>query len=82
MPLEVPQVLDYLCDISHRVKCIGSMCYEIKSGKDPRPLHSITKVVLQADGSSKTITTKQKWPPRKPWKDLTKEEQSTGPRTI
>jgi hypothetical protein len=37
MPLWVPQVLLYLCDISHRVKVIGSMCYDIKKGKDPRP---------------------------------------------
>ena len=37
MPLWVPEVLLYLCDISHRVKVIGSMCYDIKKGKEPSP---------------------------------------------
>ena len=37
MPLDIPEVLSYLCDVSHRVKVIGNMCYKLLKGFDPRP---------------------------------------------
>jgi hypothetical protein len=85
MPLWVPAVLLYLCDISHRVKVIGSMCYDIKKGKDPRPPPVIAVSDDEDDGEEeaagqsqpkkkkkKAVSTQ---PKKKPWKDLTKEEQ-------
>ena len=83
MPLWVPAVLLYLCDISCRVKVIGSMCYDNKKGKDPRP----TPVIAvsddeddgkqEQDGQSKPKKKKKPiaQPKKKPWKDCTKEEQ-------
>ena len=60
MPLWAPAVLHYLCDISHRVKVIGSMCYDIKQGKDP----SKEKKRGGAPNQKK-----------KPWHECTSEEQ-------
>jgi hypothetical protein len=75
MPLEVPQVILYLCDISNRVKCIESACYDIKNRKDPRPHPRVTEVVEAEDSTRITITKETKRPPKKPWKDCTPEEK-------
>ena len=37
LPLDIPEISQYYCDISHRCKVIGGAMYKIKSGFDPRP---------------------------------------------
>lgn len=38
LPLWVPEITSYLCDISHRVKVIGSAVYALNSATNPRRL--------------------------------------------
>jgi hypothetical protein len=70
MPLWVPAVLLYLCDISHRVKVIGSMCYDIKKGKDPRP----PPVIAVSDDEDEQEEDGQPKPRRRKKSDPAKEE--------
>jgi hypothetical protein len=84
IPEHIPMVvIYYLYDIPHRVKCTGSMCYDIKNGKDPHPLPEPDVVNLLEDDKEKDAKPKAKQgaktkvprQPRKPWKELTKTEQ-------
>ena len=83
MPLSVPPAVLYLCDISHRVKCIDSMLYGIKQGKVPRPHPPVeVPVITIEDNDQDQEQTKTKKPmpqPTKPakipWNSLTKEDK-------
>jgi hypothetical protein len=35
IPLDVPQVKEFLCDTTHRKKCIDSVLYAIRNGMQP-----------------------------------------------
>jgi hypothetical protein len=85
MPEWVPQVLLYLCDLSHRVKCIGSICYKIKAGHDPRPTPEETVVVIdndgEDDGKHQAMSYTQKWPIRRRHQRQGKKKRKHG-RTV
>ena len=77
MPLWVPQVLLYLCDISHRVKCIGSTCYDIKKGKDPRPIPQPPVIAVLDDEEEDT---EDGSPSAKATTQKTKKKAATKPK--
>jgi hypothetical protein len=52
LPLDVPQIKDYLCDITHRVKGIGSSCYEVLESNLSKPK---IEVVDKAIGKKKLV---------------------------
>jgi hypothetical protein len=57
MPLEVEEVKEFLCDISHRVKCIGSSMYELlKTKAPPIPSSATPAAEEQAPKKKDTVT--------------------------